>query len=201
MIRRGAKWSFRLVLLFVVAVAVKKLLDGQKPQPFVAPAAPPRPQPEPTPAPKPAPVAAEPLPTEAIEEVEPEPDLEAAPEPEPAKPTPSPVKATAKKVAAAKRPPRTEPLKAKREAKRAEKAVRANRKAPTDVPADVPRSALLSWVEPVGDVCPTSHPIKAKLGSRVFRKPGMASYETSRPDRCYASEGAARRAGFNEAQR
>ena len=60
---------------------------------------------------------------------------------------------------------------------------------------------MVSWVEPLDGVCPTTHPIKAKLGSRVFRKPGMPLYESSKPDRCYASEGAARRAGFNEAQR
>ncbi|MDP1792898.1 MAG: hypothetical protein Q8K63_02070, partial [Acidimicrobiales bacterium] len=64
-----------------------------------------------------------------------------------------------------------------------------------------PVGALMSWVEPVGDVCPPSHPIKAKLGSRVFRRPGGPGYDASHPDRCYASEGAATRAGFNEAQR
>lgn len=60
---------------------------------------------------------------------------------------------------------------------------------------------MVSWVEPLDGACPTTHPIKAKLGSRVFRRPGMPTYEASKPDRCYASEGAARRAGFTEAQR
>ena len=67
-----------------------------------------------------------------------------------------------------------------------------------DAEAAPSRAAMVSWGEPVGDVCPTSHPIKAKLGSKVFRKPGAHGYETSRPDRCYASEGEAKRGGYSE---
>ena len=35
-------------------------------------------------------------------------------------------------------------------------------------------------------VCPTSHPVKAKLPSKIFHLPGMANYERTNPDRCYA---------------
>jgi hypothetical protein len=69
-------------------------------------------------------------------------------------------------------------------------------------PASKPKpEPVVDWVEPQGTVCPTSHPIKAKLGSKVFRKPDMASYDSSKPDRCYASEDAAQRDGFREAKR
>jgi micrococcal nuclease len=64
-----------------------------------------------------------------------------------------------------------------------------------------PTPATVAWVEPQGTVCPTSHPIKAKLASKVFRKPDARGYDTSKPDRCYASEDAARHDGFHEAQR
>ena len=57
------------------------------------------------------------------------------------------------------------------------------------------------WVEPQGGICPTSHPIKAKLSSKVFRGPNSPGYATSKPDRCYASEDAARSDGLREAKR
>ncbi|HVV36525.1 MAG TPA: hypothetical protein VHC63_07960 [Acidimicrobiales bacterium] len=68
-------------------------------------------------------------------------------------------------------------------------------------PRPVPPRVEVSWVEPHGTVCPPSHPIKAKLGSKVFRKPESPGYDTSKPDRCYASEAEAARAGFHEARR
>jgi hypothetical protein len=34
--------------------------------------------------------------------------------------------------------------------------------------------------------CPPSHPIKAKLRSGLYHQPGMAAYERTHPDRCYA---------------
>src|SRR5438309_1311313 len=42
------------------------------------------------------------------------------------------------------------------------------------------------WVEPVSpDMCPDSHPIKAKLSSKLFHLPGMFAYPRTKPDRCY----------------
>ncbi|HEY9555990.1 MAG TPA: hypothetical protein VIR58_04605, partial [Acidimicrobiales bacterium] len=41
------------------------------------------------------------------------------------------------------------------------------------------------WVEPTDGVCPASHPVKAKMSSRIFHLPGMLNYDRTRPDRCY----------------
>ena len=47
------------------------------------------------------------------------------------------------------------------------------------------RPAAKRWVEPTGGVCPATHPVKAKIGSKIFHLPGMANYERTKPDRCY----------------
>jgi len=61
-----------------------------------------------------------------------------------------------------------------------------------------PRTA---WVEPDGDVCPSTHPVKARVGSGLFRLPGMPGYERMRPDRCYGSEEDAVGDGLTRARR
>jgi hypothetical protein len=46
--------------------------------------------------------------------------------------------------------------------------------------------------------CPDSHPIKGYLtesGRRIYHVPGSTWYEEASPERCYASEGEARRDG------
>ncbi len=159
-------------------------LDESTVAPTPEPAMSPTTEPAPTPAPKP------PVAPEAVEQLEPEPPEAPSPPPTVATSPPTPA------VEAAK-PPKT--AKAAKKAAAPRKAV--TRKAPEHVPPDTPVAALMSWVEPVGSVCPPSHPIKVKLGSRVFRRPGTSSYDNSKPDRCYASPGAAERAGFQEAQR
>jgi hypothetical protein len=58
-----------------------------------------------------------------------------------------------------------------------------------------------AWVEPSGDACPASHPIKGKLSSRIFHLPGMMAYDRCKPDRCYASEDAAEADGLRRAKR
>jgi hypothetical protein len=58
-----------------------------------------------------------------------------------------------------------------------------------------------AWVEPEGRVCPTSHPIKAKLSSGRFHLPGMAVYDRTIPDRCYATAEAAEVDGLQRAKR
>ena len=94
--------------------------------------------------------------------------------------TPAPVrKSGAKKAPAAK--------KATRPAKAAKKGT-----APADAAA---------WVEPTGSVCPPSHPVKAKLSSRLFHLPGMFAYARTVPDRCYRSEGDAEADGLRKAKR
>ena len=57
------------------------------------------------------------------------------------------------------------------------------------------------WVEPSEGVCPTSHPIKAKLASMIYHLPGMLAYSRTNPDRCYATERGATKDGFVKAKR
>src|SRR5262249_12699698 len=67
----------------------------------------------------------------------------------------------------------------------AAKAAKATKKAATAT------ATVSAWVEPTGDVCPTTHPVKGKLGSKIFHLPGMLNYERTRPDRCYRDGDAA----------
>jgi micrococcal nuclease len=57
------------------------------------------------------------------------------------------------------------------------------------------------WVAPTGGVCPTTHPVKAKLASKIFHLPGMANYERTNPDRCYADASSAEADGLRPAKR
>ncbi len=57
------------------------------------------------------------------------------------------------------------------------------------------------WVEPVGGVCPPSHPIKAKLSSLIYHLPGMVAYDRTRANRCYPDPQAAEADGFVRAKR
>jgi hypothetical protein len=56
-------------------------------------------------------------------------------------------------------------------------------------------------VEPQGRVCPTTHPVKAKLRSAMFHLPGMGAYDRTIPDRCYRDEAAATADGLRRATR
>lgn len=104
---------------------------------------------------------------------------------------------------------RTRPLRARSsppaEAERAEGAekvagtvAKAPKKART---AKKKEASARIWVEPAGDLCPDSHPVKAKLASRIFHVPGAFAYPRTRPDRCYRDEAAAEADGFNKAKR
>jgi hypothetical protein len=65
-----------------------------------------------------------------------------------------------------------------------------------------PAPSAHAWVEPSSDgYCPQSHPIKAKLSSKIVHLPGMLAYDRTKPDRCYASESAAETDGFRKAKR
>lgn len=57
------------------------------------------------------------------------------------------------------------------------------------------------WVAPVEGGCPEGYPIKAKVSSGIFHRPGGLSYERTRPDRCYPTEAAAEADGFRAAKR
>ena len=69
-----------------------------------------------------------------------------------------------------------------------------------EAPASRPAPAT-TWVDPSGGVCPTSHPVKAKLASKIFHLPGMANYERTNPDRCYVDAAAAEGDGLRAAKR
>jgi hypothetical protein len=58
-----------------------------------------------------------------------------------------------------------------------------------------------AWVEPVGDTCPSSHPVKAKMTSRIFHVAGGVNYTRTRPDRCYRDADAAKADGLRRAAR
>lgn len=58
------------------------------------------------------------------------------------------------------------------------------------------------WVFPLDDGrCPPTHPIKAKLRSGLYHQPGMAAYERTHPDRCYAEAVDAEADGLRRAKR
>jgi hypothetical protein len=67
-----------------------------------------------------------------------------------------------------------------------------------EVPAGHPAA---SWVDPVDGICPTSHPVKAKLASRIFHLPGMLNYDRTAADRCYVDGPSAEADGLRPAKR
>lgn len=70
------------------------------------------------------------------------------------------------------------------------------------VDADTVGGSAATWVEAQADgTCPPSHPIKAKLSSKLYHLPGMLAYERTKPDRCYADEAAAEADGLRRAKR
>jgi hypothetical protein len=58
-----------------------------------------------------------------------------------------------------------------------------------------------AWVEAEGGVCPPTHPVKAKVKSKLFHLPGMFAYDRTNPDRCYTDAPAAEAEGFAKAKR
>jgi hypothetical protein len=82
-----------------------------------------------------------------------------------------------------------------------EKAPTKKAAAAKKAPAKRKTPAAKAWVEPTGGVCPTSHPVKAKLSSKIFHLPGMLNYERTTPDRCYADAAKAEADGLRAAKR
>jgi hypothetical protein len=221
MVRRSFRIGLRLGLLFGVTFALVKTIQSRRTAAAVPPPAPwepivdtPRPAPQAAPASEPVVVdevgepVMEPAPAEPALDVTPstppeedvlhakttpapaaapaaaptiEPGLDVVPEPEP----PHEVEAPVKKVAAKKLPAAP--------AKKAT-AKKAAKKAAT-------KAALPAFVEPSGGVCPPTHPVKAKLASRLFHLPGMFAYDRTRPDRCYLDADTAVADGFTSAKR
>jgi hypothetical protein len=56
-------------------------------------------------------------------------------------------------------------------------------------------------VEPVDGACPSSHPVKAKMSSKIFHVPGGLNYERTVPDRCYLDPAAAEADGLRQSKR
>ncbi len=98
---------------------------------------------------------------------------------------------------------RTAPKKAAKAAKAAKatkKAAKAGTAA-TGAAQTTKRAAGTGWVEPVDGNCPSTHPVKAKMASRIFHLPGMSAYNRTSPDRCYADAAAAASDGLRPAKR
>lgn len=151
--------------------------------PRAAPTAPPATVPNPPPPIAPTPAA----PTAAVAAT---PSVEAAKPAPAAKPTKVPGAAKTTKTA--------KPAPAAKAAKTTQSA-----KALKPAAASAPRKKALTarWVAPTGDVCPTSHPVKAKLASKIFHLPGMLNYDRTKPDRCYLDGSSAEADGLRAAKR
>jgi hypothetical protein len=61
--------------------------------------------------------------------------------------------------------------------------------------------ASAAWLEPVDGECPSTHQVKAKMGSGIYHLPGMAAYARTNPDRCYVDASAAEADGLRAAKR
>jgi hypothetical protein len=173
-----------------------------------APPPPERPRPAPAPpaarptSPPPAsdPGPATPTPTPSAP---PAPTAPAAPADRTATPPSTPPAPAAERVAPAASEAATRAVgkKAAQAPKAAKKAGQARKAAKKAGKARKAAKAQRSWVEPADGTCPTSHPVKAKLASKIFHLPGMLNYERTRPDRCYADADAATSDGLRPAKR
>jgi hypothetical protein len=187
MVRRSFRFGLRLGLLAGVGFAVFKMLQSRRP---AAPEFTPQPAPWPPapvakPAAPPQPAAA-PAPTAAA----PKPAASASPAPAaPVSKATEPPKPAAPKVTPSEAPPaRQRPLVAKK--------APAKKGAPS-----APSAPAGPWVAASGAVCPPSHPVKAKLASKIFHTPGQLAYDRTVPDRCYKDADAASADGLRQAKR
>ena len=57
------------------------------------------------------------------------------------------------------------------------------------------------WVEPTDGACPASHPVKAKMSSKIFHVEGGLNYARTHPDRCYRDAAAAEADGLRKSAR
>jgi hypothetical protein len=73
------------------------------------------------------------------------------------------------------------------------------RKSPTGKAEEPPGERL--WVAANEGVCPQSHPVKAKLSSKIFHTPSGRNYSRTKADRCYPDEASAQADGLRPAQR
>jgi hypothetical protein len=219
MVRRSFRIGLRVGVLFGAAFALVKTVQSRRAKPAPETPAPWEPMPRTGHIPTRSPVADD----APVDEVG-EPVLEPTPpEPEPAPaPAPAPAASGAPKGTppeadllnagvesspeAAEADPRDvlpeqpatpQPIRPRR-GPTARKAAPARNDAP---PSAAPAGAATAWVEAEGGICPPTHPVKAKLTSRLFHLPGMFAYDRTRPDRCYLDADAAVADGFTAAKR
>jgi len=69
------------------------------------------------------------------------------------------------------------------------------------VAAQAPSPGGNAWVEPTGGTCPPSHPVKAKMSSKIFHVAGGLNYDRTHPDRCYRDAAAAEADGLRKSAR
>lgn len=78
----------------------------------------------------------------------------------------------------------------------------ANPSPPVADKPEKPGDRAGDWVAPDSSgAAPSTHPVKVKLSSRIYREPGASGYDRTRPDRCYTSAEAAEADGFVRAKR
>jgi hypothetical protein len=89
----------------------------------------------------------------------------------------------------------------KASASRASKPSRTGpaRRSPTGKAEEPPGERV--WVTASDGVCPQSHPVKAKLSSKIFHLPGSRNYSRTQADRCYPDEASAQADGLRPALR
>jgi hypothetical protein len=56
------------------------------------------------------------------------------------------------------------------------------------------------WIAAVDGTCPTTHPVKAGRGSRIYHLPGGRHYDRTRAERCYADAAEAEADGYRAAK-
>jgi hypothetical protein len=120
------------------------------------------------------------------------------------RPSPAPVAATPKPAQAeegdAGKSGAAKPDSGKPAPSRAAKPTRTGpaRKSPTGKAEDPPGERL--WVPADDGVCPQSHPVKAKLASKIFHTPSSRNYSRTKADRCYPDETSAQADGLRPPQ-
>ena len=175
--------ALRLGLLAGIGAGIFKVVRGRKaPDPWadswVSTGAPGATRPSPAPVPAAAPKPPAPAGAASAEVATPPPASPSPPAPE------SPADAVAKPAPGrAAKPSRTGPA----------------RKSPTGKAEEPPGERL--WVPANDGVCPQTHPVKAKLSSKIFHTPGGRNYSRTHADRCYPDEASAQADGLRPALR
>ena len=162
-----------------VVAAVVKMVQGRAaaPEPAAAPASSWTPIPGTTPMPEPV-AAAEPIAAPVIEDAPPAP---------PRPPVEPSVLSSLQESPAPAGPPTKPDNVAPKKTGPAKRAPAKKKPKP--------------WVDPVGGECPGTHPVKAKLSSKIFHLPGGINYARTQPDRCYIDAAAAEADGLRPAKR